>query len=337
VFAVSARLNPNLPPPSTGEFTFIVPVSVSVIGRSVQWRAQACSGPNQNNCTGAFSAAQTVKVLLPLATIPSGMTNTIPQNRSVTFQWNNNPFADQGFQLIVLPNGPPHLSGFSNNNPTVAPPPGMSITLPVNTTSHTLTLPANMPGIRWAVGQCRNFNGARRCSQLYNSWRSMRIANFFGVALAPTFRHDRCVKCHAIANSGFSNVVPGHPNIALGNTNNCTTCHNSNLLPTQGNINPGWHEAPASMDFRNLNTSPPTLKTDAQLCQMAKLFPSAGAAFQHLNQDKLILWAVGKGTLPSGVVRPTAPPDNNPPNADQEILDWQRLVYTWHTGQQPCN
>lgn len=325
---------------ANGAIRFFVQIPADKQNTEGLWTAAACN--NNNQCSPGASFEQFI--VLPrqaTATEPTGSA-TIPSNRSVTFRWTNNIVpapgiqANAGTQLIILPNGPPHLSGFSGANPTVVPPDGLSFQVNQGTNSQIVNLPPGIPSIRWTVGTCHNFsNKGRRCTSRYTTWRTMRIANFFGVAMAPAFRHARCVNCHAVVPDGFANdpqtdgnggLPFGHfsANATMNNQSQqdgqgCRSCHRDNLLPTQGNINPGWH-APSGMDFRG--------KSDAQLCQMAKAFPSAGAAFQHLNQDKLILWAVGDGRTPGGP-QPIAPPGS--------ILNWQRLIYSWHTARQPCN
>jgi hypothetical protein len=186
-------------------------------------------------------------------------------------------------------------------------------------------LPLDSP-VRWSVNACTTAVG---CGSPANA-QQIRQLNWpplfsFATELAPTFRHERCVNCHAVVATNFARVTPGlgaaHPSVAA--TTNCQTCHTNTLLPTQGTINPGWHAAPASMDLRNL--------TDAQLCQRATNPGSvAGSVLNHLTQDKLILWAIADGRLPNSITKPTAPPNS--------ISTWQARVQSWiNAGMPPCN
>ena len=346
MFAVTARINPIAPQPlppvaQGGTIEFFLPIPDGFQGGRIQWEVKSCTGPNPTQC-GQASPFQQVIVLLPSATLSPNVPSIIPNNRSVTFQWTNHPLADEGTQLIVLPDGIPTnlISVFTMSNPTVANPPGFSMPLGSGVSNQAVVLdPGLGPMIKWTVASCRNFpNKGRRCSQLLTSWKSMRVPNFFSTIIAPTFRHPRCVNCHAVATDSFMNdpatngnggLPSNHPqvNAAMDNSGGCANCHTNNLLPAQGTINPGWHAAPAPMDFRN--------RTPAQLCSMAQQSatdPITGqpvSGFQHLTQDKLILWAVNPNpqgnvqlpSIPAGQTRPPAPPAN--------IAAWQNEVYVW--------
>jgi len=169
----------------------------------------------------------------------------------------------------------------------------------------------------------------------------MRVANFFSAVVAPTFLHPRCVNCHAVAPDNFQNDPPSNGNGGLPSNHpavnaatNCASCHTNNLLPAQGTINPGWHAAPGSMDFRR-SANENAGQHIQRLCSMAQQTASAGSGYQHLTQDKLILWAVnpnqnGNVQLPGGPGRPAAPPGN--------ITAWQNEVYVWwHKTQKACD
>lgn len=331
---VTARVQgPPLAPGLT--ITFIVTGLETRQGQSINWTVQACSGPTSAQC-GAFSTSQTVIVLLPPATIPSDVSQTIPIDQRVTFRWTNHPLANAAPQLIVLPDWTTTRLQpiFTSANPTVVGVPGLSIAVPQGAITHTITLAdALKPAIKWAVANCRNYPGkGRRCSQLLTPWNKMRVANLFMFQLAFTFNEGRCVRCHAAAATNFqSGAVQGlpsnHPPVnATTNTQStqngqgCRSCHTDALLPTQGSVNPGWHAPPASMDFRGKNIG--------QLCQMARSLGSPIAAFRHLTQDKLILWAVGDGRVPNGATLQLAAPGS--------IEEWRHAVALWLEAGTPC-
>ncbi|MBA5865971.1 MAG: hypothetical protein GDA67_04645 [Nitrospira sp. CR1.3] len=337
IFPLTARVNSSIPVTAGQTIEFFLPIPNGFDGGRIQWEVKSCTGPNPTQC-GQASPFQQVIVLLPQATVSTNSSFTIPNNRTVTLQWTNHPQANRGPQLIILPSGPPtNLSAlFTMTNPTVANPPGLSIELQPGATSHTIPLPPALgPAVKWAVANCKDFpSKPRRCSQLISSWKSMRVANFFSTVIVPTMRHLRCVNCHAVAAENFQNDPASNPNGGLpsnhpgvNGSTNCTTCHTNALLPALGNINPGWHAAPASMDFRN--------RTNAQLCSMAQQNAGGASGFQHLTQDKLILWAVnpnasGNVQLPGAAARPAAPPAN--------IEAWQNAVYSWwFQAQKACD
>lgn len=326
-------------PPLTQGLTisFIVTGLEARIGQSIDWRVRACTGQTATTAQcQELSENQTVIVLLPPAVIPENVSQIIPVNQSVTFQWTNHPLANAPPQLIVLPDWTnTRLQPiFTSANPTTVVAPGLSIALQPNTTSHTITLSdALKPAIKWAVANCRNYpNKGRRCSQLLTPWKKMRVANIFMFQLAFTFNERRCQSCHAAAATNFQiGAIPGlpatHPavdatmnNQSTQNNQGCRSCHTDALLPTLGNINPGWHAPPASMDFRG--------KSIGQLCQMARAPGSPSAVFRHLMNDKLILWAVGDGRVPNGTTLSLASPSS--------IEEWRHAVVLWIEAGMPC-
>lgn len=293
-----------------------------------QWTARACNSASQ---CGPWASAESFTVVpnAPALTAPNN-NQTITNTRTVTFTWQANNAANAGYQLIIYRTG--QQSGYNAYNPTAAlPVPHQTIQIPAGTTSYTYTLAPGLTAVRWGVYACANFTGkGRRCSLGLSGIRGLSVPPFFAFTLAPTFKHDRCKNCHAVAADNFvkdtatdtDNGLPSnHTNVNA--TTNCASCHTNSLLPTQGTINPGWHAAPTSMDFRN--------RTDAQLCSMAQNPGSvAGSVLNHLTQDKLILWAVGDGRRPqNSTPYPTAPPNN--------ITTWQNLIQTWVNAGTPCN
>lgn len=310
-----------------------------------EWSAAACLNSNANSCSN-FPPGKRFIVLTRQATAtePAGSA-AIGNTRTVRFRWTNNPLANDGTQLIILRGDiPPHTNGFVGGNPTVAPPPGISQPVPRGANSYDVTLPPGLTTIRWAVGTCHNFTNAnkgRRCSQRYTTWRTATVPGFFGFVIMPTFQHARCVNCHAVAADNFQNDPASNPNgglpanhpVVTATTNNqstqngqgCRSCHTDAFLPTQGNVNPGWHAAPAGLDFRN--------RTLMQHCLAAQFGAGSSvgdaAVLSHLTEDKLILWAIGDGRVPGGGTRPLAPPGN--------IDTWRTQITAWVNAGMPCN
>ncbi len=291
-----------------------------------QWTARACNSVPQCGPWAATAESFTVVPSPPTLSAPAD-NQVISNTRTVTFTWQANQAANAGYQLVLWRTG--QQSGYSVYSPAAAlTAPHQSIQIPAGTTSYTYNLAPGLTSVQWGVYACANFtNKGRRCS-LGTQPRGFTVPAFFGFAMAPTFRHERCANCHAVVPDNFakdtstdtSKGLPSNHTTVNASTN-CATCHTNSLLPTQGTINPGWH-APSGMDFRN--------RTDAQLCTMAQTFGGAGSVLNHLTQDKLILWAIGDGRRPSNSTPyPTAPPNN--------ITTWQGLVQSWVNAGTPCN
>jgi hypothetical protein len=298
--------------------------------------------------------------------------HTVPANRVVTFSWQHNsmnlsqlgvPSVPGDYQLTILTRAPedigypwanldtlafPNVSarlGIGSNCPVV---PGQSN---LNRRCHTLTIAPGTTNLIWTIANCATFpEKGRRCGP--SAFRSLNapqpMAVSFSANLAPTFRHARCVNCHAVRADNYQLDSPSNPpgglpsnhpvaptasgiwTPALENSGACATCHitigRESLLPEDGSINPGWHTpepglAPGT-DFRN--------KTDADLCVLAKrAVATAQNAQEHLSEDKLILWAVGDGRVPGGTRKLTAPPHS--------IQGWQLIVEMWARADMPCN
>jgi len=322
IFAVTARINSSIPIAAGQRIEFFLPIPNGFQGGRIQWQVKSCTGPNPTQC-GEASPFQLVIVLLPQAITSASSPSTIPNNRTVTLQWTNHPQADQAPQLIILPQGlPTNLSElFTMSNPTVANLPGLSQEVrtegPNLATSRTITLPPELgPAVKWAVANCKDFpNKPRRCSQLITSWKSMRVPNFFSTVIVPTMLHPRCVNCHLAPANGFP---PGH----RAASTNCGDCHDS-TKPAEGNINLDWHAPPTNMNFLRGQNETATQHIQ-RLCTMAKL---NGSGYQHLTQDKLILWAVkgvsnGNVAVPSGGAALQAAHPGN-------VQAWQNQVFSW--------
>jgi len=332
MFAVTARVNPRAPQPlpaaTPGEtIEFFLPIPNGFQGGRIQWQVKSCTGPNPSQC-GEASPFQLVIVLLPQAVTAATSSSTIPNNRTVTLQWTNHPDANRAPQLIILPQGLPSnlLSLFTMTTPTAANPPGLSIELQPGATTHTIALPPALgPAIKWAVANCKDFpNKGRRCSQLITSWRSIHVANFFSTVIVPTMLHPRCVNCHLAPPGGFP------PNHRTASTN-CESCHAS-TKPPEGNTNLEWHAPPSNMNFARGQSESVTQHIQ-RLCTMATV---NGSGFNHLTQDKLILWGVkgvnnGNVAVPSGGAALQAAPPGN-------VQAWQNEVYTWwFTTRKACD
>lgn len=303
-------------------------------GTEGEWLAAACRASGGTTTCGQWSSGNRFIMLTNYATATAPASGNQP-GRTVTFSWVNNPLADAGSQLILLHDLPHRV--FSRSNPTVVPAPSQSIALAAGVTSHTVTIPSGITSMRWAVGTCRNYPGkGRRCSQLYPVWRTVTVPSFgFTSTVAATFKHQRCMNCHAVAADNFQNASATSPNRGLPASHptvtaatSCSSCHTNALLPSEGTVNPGWHAAPASMDFRN--------KTDAQLCLMAQLAGNGTVASirTHLTEDKLILWAVGDGRRPAASNGSALPPlPFAPPGS---IAAWRTAVNNWIDSGMPC-
>jgi|GEM_PF-3449099 len=330
-----------------GSLRFFARIPVEKQTTTGEWSAAACLNGNDNSCSN-FAPGKRFIVLTRQATAtePAGSA-AISNTRTVRFRWTNNPLANDGTQLIILRGDyPPDTNGFVGGNPTVAPPPGISLAVPRGANSYDVTLPPGLTTIRWAVGTCHNFTNAnkgRRCSARYTTWRTATVPGFFGFVIMPTFQHARCVNCHAVAAENFQNDPDSNPNgglpanhpVVTATTNNqstqnglgCRSCHTDALLPDQGNVNPGWHAAPAGLDFRN--------RTLMEHCLAAHFgagnATSPAAVLSHLTEDKLILWAIGDGRVPvsGGGTRPLAPPGN--------INTWRKQITVWVNAGMPCN
>lgn len=334
---------------ANGSLRFFVQIPLSRQNSVGIWTAAACNDNATNPC-GAGAAFETFLVLprQATATAPTGSA-TFTGTRTIPFAWTNSQFADAGTQLIILRGDiPHHLTGFSGANPTAAPARGMSVQMAAGINSSTVTLIPGLTKIRWAVGTCHNFgtvnnvNKGRRCTARYTTWRSATVPAFFGFAMLPAFAHPRCINCHAVAADNFQNDVPNPPadnplgglpsdHPSVNANTNCSSCHANALLPNLGNVNPGWHAPQAGLDFRNRNLM--------QLCLSAQ-FGAGGAGgtnavLNHLNEDRLILWAIGDGRRPGTPANPNPPPLPLAPPGN--ITTWRSQVTAWVNAGLPCD
>jgi hypothetical protein len=341
---------------------FVLQIPAAEEGFISRLTVKSCD--NNDQCGNASSNERFL--VLPTAPTLYGPAHpsTVLANRVVTFSWQHNAVNFQlgggqasipaDYQLTILTQAPED-TGYPWVSPDALTYPNMSVRLFSGSTCpivpgqsnlfsrcHTLTLPTTPSSFTWTVSKCATFpEKGRRCGP--SSFRTLNAPQPFVVSfnthLAPTFRDARCVNCHAVRADGYQfdgaanppgGLPANHPtpspndptwSDARENSGQCANCHTADLLPTQGNIDPGWHTTLASKDLRN--------KTNTQLCDMAKDPGSlAGTVLNHLTEDKLILWAVGKGTLP-GVQRVTARPNS--------IQTWRSIVQAWVNAGMPCN
>ena len=281
-------------------------IPVPFRGERVKWYVQACNSVGCTNSTQTYL----LRNRLPAATLVSPAEGAMATDRRPTFQWQLVPGA-QTYNLYVW-HGPPlqdfRMDSLSSNVASFRPATDLAMANPIS----------------WYVNACTTAAG---CGSPENA-QQQRSLNLpppitFAANLAATFRHARCVNCHAVAATNFARGTGGLPSnhTAVTAATDCAlSCHTTALLPAQGSVNPGWHAAPSTMDFRN--------KTDPDLCNMAKNAGSvAGTVLNHLTQDKLVLWAVGDGRVP-GKTLTTAPPNS--------ISAWQERIQKWVDFGMPC-
>lgn len=279
-------------------------VTLPFRGERIKWFVQAC---NSVGCTSSPTSLL-IRNLLPPPTLVSPAANATATTRRPTFQWQTVAGA-QTYTLYVYHASP--LQQFTIAN--------LSSNVTQFTPATDLTLDNPM---YWSVRACTTAAGCSTPDQLRPLSLPPRV--LFST-LVPTFRHARCMNCHAGTATNF--VAGSNPGLPAGHqavnaSNNCQTCHTDALLPTLGTVNPHWHSPPATMDFRN--------RTDQQLCDMAKSVGTSTAVATHLKEDKLVLWAVGDGRRPSN----TTPVALAPPGS---ITAWRTLVDTWVNAGMACN
>lgn len=324
-------------PGNAGLLRIVVDVPPERQGTIGEWTVQACA-TSACSVQGSSGFAPPTRFLVPTRRA-SVTAFTGPQpSRTVTFRWTNNPLANAGSQLIILADRPGAV-GFSPGRPATVSPPSLSIAVPVGANSHTVTLPPDLPNtVRWAVGTCRTFpEKGRRCSNVYPTWSTVTVPAppTFASTLLPTFRHARCVNCHAVVADNYQRATATNPNRGLPSTHpevntgtNCAGCHDDTLLPSQGNLRPAWHAPPANMDFRN--------RSDMSLCLAGQLTGTlARTVLEHLTEDRLILWAVGDGRRPRAADGSTLQP--LPLAPPMTIAQWRTLVQQWINGGMRCN
>jgi hypothetical protein len=148
----------------------------------------------------------------------------------------------------------------------------------------------------------------------------------------------RCINCHTATNypqqgddrhRHVANVVRGPAGIGVPALN-CIGCHqDSNADSTGVPGGPGWHLAPLSMQWQDLNDRP---LSSADVCRAvtdrSKNENMDGPALlKHHSEAELVLWAWNPGRRPDGTARTT------PPLSHQEFVAATR---TWVEAGTPC-
>jgi len=148
----------------------------------------------------------------------------------------------------------------------------------------------------------------------------------------------RCINCHTATNypqqgddrhRHFANVVRGPAGIGVAALN-CESCHQeSNADSTGVPGGPGWHLAPLSMQWQDLNDRP---LSSAAVCRAvtdrSKNENMDGAELlKHHEKAELVLWAWNPGRRPDGTLRTT------PSLSHQEFVAATR---TWIEAGTPC-
>lgn len=148
----------------------------------------------------------------------------------------------------------------------------------------------------------------------------------------------RCINCHTATNypqqgddrhRHFANVIRGPGNIGVPGLN-CESCHqldnaNSTGVPSA----PGWHLAPLSMRWQDLNDQP---LSSAAVCR-AVTDPASNenmdgrALLRHHEEAPLVLWAWNPGQRPDGTMR-TLPPMTH--------ADFVTATRRWVDAGTPC-
>lgn len=122
--------------------------------------------------------------------------------------------------------------------------------------------------------------------------------------------HARCINCHTASNhpdqgddrhQHLFNVVRGPEGRGVPGLN-CVTCHQSANASTGIPGAPGWHLAPLSMRWQDVNGQ---LLSSPQVCKSLTDRSKNGnldglAILKHHEREPLVLWAFQPGHLPSG-------------------------------------
>jgi hypothetical protein len=301
---------------ANNEAQFGVTIGSAQQGTITEVEARACVG----SLCSPWSAVERMTIVPFAPNLSSPADNVSATSRNVTFSWQANPAATAGYQLFIQrPNAYP---AYSIYNPSAASVPGQFLNIQLNagTTNQTVQIPAELGNsVVWGVAGCANFTGkGRRCStSITQRTLSLPAAITFTQDLAETFKHARCVNCHAVTTTGYP---AGHQSISNPTSPAaCTFCHPNSYLP-QGALAVEWHAPPSSMSF--------TGKTDAELCILAKNpGTKATSVQQHLTEDRLILWAVDNPRVQNATL-PKAWAGN--------IQTWRNTVTQWVNAGMPC-
>jgi hypothetical protein len=148
----------------------------------------------------------------------------------------------------------------------------------------------------------------------------------------------RCINCHTATNypqqgddrhRHFANVIRGPGNIGVPGLS-CDSCHQeSNADSTGVPGGRGWHLAPLSMQWQDLNDRP--LSSGAVCRAVTDRSKNENMEGQdllkHHEKADLVLWAWNPGRRPDGTLRTT------PPISHQEFVAATR---TWIEAGTPC-
>jgi hypothetical protein len=149
--------------------------------------------------------------------------------------------------------------------------------------------------------------------------------------------HPRCINCHTAADHPDQgddrhrhafNVVRGPDGKGVPGLN-CMTCHQSSNSNTGVPGAPGWHLAPLSMKWQDLNGQ---IFSSAQVCKSlidrSKNGNLGGSGLlKHHNEAPLVLWAFDPGRLPYGNAF------SPPPLTHEEFVTATRI---WVEAGTPC-
>lgn len=116
----------------------------------------------------------------------------------------------------------------------------------------------------------------------------------FSRALVNTFRHSRCVNCHAMGTLAGPGETPAFPNMPhpggmepFTDNTGCSDCHNGGAVPFLAGVE--WRaplEADGNFDFRG--------NTLQELAMKAQSVPFD----EHLLNDGRVTWAISSGDVP---------------------------------------
>lgn len=146
----------------TGRVEKSVNIPQSQVGKTSEWLVRGC---NNNNECGPWSSRETFLVVPDVVKGLSPENNAVSTTRTVHFAWRPVQGANS-YRLVIFPK--PGNSPFQPYYPELNLP--NMLNLPVNGTSKTVTIPANLGNdLEWAVVACVNFPGyGLRCSIGYS-------------------------------------------------------------------------------------------------------------------------------------------------------------------------
>jgi len=146
--------------------------------------------------------------------------------------------------------------------------------------------------------------------------------------------HPRCINCHTATDHPDQgddrhrhafNVVRGPDGKGVPGLN-CVTCHQSANSDAGVPGAPGWHLAPLSMRWQDLNGQ---IFSSAQVCKSLTKNGNLDGPdlLKHHNEAALVLWAFHPGHFPSGNAF------SQPPLTHEEFVTATRI---WVEAGTPC-